>query len=87
VIDDEIIAAVRRYLRGFSTDEESLAVEEVRRVGICGSFLDTDHTFSHFREEVFLPERLVRVQRMSAGERADLVSRAVPVCSTSVSPT
>jgi trimethylamine--corrinoid protein Co-methyltransferase len=76
VIDDEIIAAVRRYLRGFSTDEESLAVEEVRRVGICGSFMDTDHTFSHFREEVFLPEQLVRVQRMSAGERADLVSRA-----------
>jgi trimethylamine--corrinoid protein Co-methyltransferase len=76
VIDDEIIAAVRRYLRGFSTDEESLAVEEIRRVGICGSFLDTDHTFAHFREEVFLPQCLVRVQRMSAGERADLVSRA-----------
>ncbi|UCF98995.1 MAG: trimethylamine methyltransferase family protein [Spirochaetaceae bacterium] len=76
VIDDEIIAAVRRYLRGFSTDEESLAVEEVRRVGICGSFLDSDHTFAHFRGEVFLPELLVRAQRMSAGERADLVSRA-----------
>ena len=76
VIDDEIIAAVRRYLRGFSTDDESLAVEEIRRVGICGSFLDTDHTFAHFREEVFLPELLVRVQRMSAGESADLVSRA-----------
>jgi trimethylamine--corrinoid protein Co-methyltransferase len=76
VIDDEIIAAVRRYLRGFATDEESLAVEEVRKVGICGSFLDTDHTFAHFREEVFLPELLVRTQRMSAGERADLISRA-----------
>ncbi len=76
VIDDEIIAAVRRYLRGFSTDEESLAVEEVRRAGICGSFLDSDHTFAHFREEVFLPELLVRVQRINAGERADLVSRA-----------
>jgi len=67
---------VRRYLRGFATDEASLAVEEVRRVGICGSFLDSDHTFAHFREEVFLPELLVRVQRMSAGERADLVTRA-----------
>jgi len=76
VIDDEIIAAVRRYLRGFATDEESLAVEEIRRVGICGSFLDTDHTFAHFKEEVFLPEQLVRVQRMSACEKADLVSRA-----------
>jgi trimethylamine--corrinoid protein Co-methyltransferase len=76
LIDDEIIATVRRYLRGFATDEESLALEEIRRVGICGSFLDTDHTFTHFREEVFLPERLVRVQRMSADERADLVSRA-----------
>jgi len=76
VIDDEIIATVRRYLRGFSTDEQSLAVEEVRRVGICGSFLESDHTFSHFREVVHMPELMVRAQRMSAGPRADLVSRA-----------
>jgi len=76
VIDDEIIASLRRYLRGFSTDEESLALDEIRRVGICGSFMDTDHTFAHFREEIFLPDQLARVQRMSAGPRADLVSRA-----------
>lgn len=76
VIDDEIIAVVRRYLRGFSTDEEHLAVEEIRRVGICNSFLDSEHTFEHFRQEILLPELLVRVQRLNPGERADLVSRA-----------
>jgi len=76
VIDDEIIALVRRYLRGFTIDEQSLAVEEVRRVGICGSFLDSDHTFSHFRDEILLPDLLVREQRMNGVRSADLVGRA-----------
>jgi trimethylamine--corrinoid protein Co-methyltransferase len=73
VIDDEIIRLVRRTLRGFSADQVHLAVEEVRRVGICGSFLDSDHTFAHFREEVLLPELLVRAQRGSAGAAPGMV--------------
>ena len=76
VIDDEIIALVRRYLRGVQVDEETLAVEEVRRQGVTGTFLGTDHTFSHFRDVVFEPRLLVRMQRAAAGERDSLLARA-----------
>jgi trimethylamine--corrinoid protein Co-methyltransferase len=69
-IDNEIIALTRRVLRGFSVDETHLAVEEVRRVGICGSFLDSEHTLAHFREEVLLPELLVRTPRDTGGGTA-----------------
>lgn len=76
VIDNEIIGFVRSYLKGFSVDEESLAVEEVRKVGITGSFLDTEHTFKHFKGSIFEPELLVREQRAIAGERDSLAARA-----------
>jgi trimethylamine--corrinoid protein Co-methyltransferase len=76
VVDDEIIAVVRHTLRGFPVDEASLAVEEVRKAGICGSFLDSEHTFAHFREVLFMPQLLVRAQRMSAPEGSTLRERA-----------
>ncbi len=76
VIDEEIIGAVRRYQRGFPVDQDTLAVEEVRRAGICGSFMDSEHTFAHFRGEVFEPGLLVRMQRAAAGQRDTLAARA-----------
>jgi len=75
VIDDEIAAMARRYLAGFAVDPDSLAVEEVRRVGPAGSFLATDHTLEHFRGSIFEPRRLVRVQR-AAGVTPGLLDRA-----------
>jgi len=75
-IDDEIIAMVRQFVRGFSVDETSLAVEEIRRVGIAGSFLESDHTLEHFRGAIFEPRLLVRVQRPSSGASPDLVEAA-----------
>jgi len=76
VIDDEIAGMVRHTARGFPVDTESLALEEVRRAGICGSFLDSEHTFAHFRDVLFMPRLLVRAQRMSAPEGSTLRERA-----------
>jgi trimethylamine:corrinoid methyltransferase-like protein len=76
VIDDEIAGMVRHTLRGFPVDDASLALAEVRRAGICGSFLDSEHTFAHFRSVLFMPRLLVRVQRMSAPEGPSLRARA-----------
>ena len=56
VIDDEIIAMVRRFLAGFSTDDDSIALDEIRKVGISGGFLNSEHTFAHFRGAIFEPE-------------------------------
>ncbi len=63
VIDDEIIAYVRRYLRGVTVNDETLAVELIKDVGISGSFLDQSHTATHFRTELFMPQLLCRLPR------------------------
>jgi trimethylamine--corrinoid protein Co-methyltransferase len=76
VIDNEILGMVERCLQGFSVDEESLALDVTRNVGINGSFLDTEHTLAHFRDEIFEPDLLVREQRGRAGDADDLVSRS-----------
>jgi trimethylamine---corrinoid protein Co-methyltransferase len=63
VIDDEVVAYVRRHRRGFTVDDASLALDLVREVGIAGSFLESDHTFAHHRRELFSPRLLNRRPR------------------------
>lgn len=63
VIDNEMISYVKRYARGFTVDEDSLAVDLVREVGIAGSFLDQPHTAMNFRSELYFPEVLFRDRR------------------------
>ena len=50
VMCDEMISHIRRMMEGIATDDESLGLEAIRRVGPGGNFLGDDHTFSHFRE-------------------------------------
>jgi len=48
---DEVIAMVKRYMRGFEIDDEHLAMDVIRKVGPGGHFLSEKHTLDHFREE------------------------------------
>ncbi|TFH40636.1 MAG: hypothetical protein E4G96_07130, partial [Chrysiogenales bacterium] len=63
VIDDEMIEYARRYLRGVGIDEDTLARDLIREVGISGSFLSEMHTLDHFKEELYMPEVLFRKKR------------------------
>jgi trimethylamine--corrinoid protein Co-methyltransferase len=64
VCDDEIAASVRRLRRGFSTDDEALAVEVIARVmdgagqGRGGNYLDQRHTVRYLRAGEVLATRL-----------------------------
>jgi len=53
---DEVIAMVKRYMRGFELDDEHLAMDVIRKVGPGGHFLSEKHTLDHFREEHWRPE-------------------------------
>lgn len=55
VIDEEMVGMVRRIGRGVEVGDETLALEVIREAGPCGQFLDKDHTFEHFEQELFLP--------------------------------
>ncbi len=56
IIDDEMIAFVKRIIRGMRVDEESLAYDVIERVGIGGTFLMEEHTLTHWREEFWIPQ-------------------------------
>jgi trimethylamine---corrinoid protein Co-methyltransferase len=63
VIDDEMISYIRRFQRGFQVDSDSMALEQIRKVGIGGSFLETEHTLSRCRTEFFQPSLSCRIGR------------------------
>jgi trimethylamine--corrinoid protein Co-methyltransferase len=62
VIDDAIAGYIRRMLRGFQVDEETLAFDVIKEIGPGGSFLSHPHTAASFRQEFYLPDI---VERMS----------------------
>jgi trimethylamine--corrinoid protein Co-methyltransferase len=53
LIDAEIISMLSRVRRGIEVNEDSLAIEAIKRVGIKGEFLTDPHTLSHFRNELW----------------------------------
>ncbi len=53
VYADDVIAQVRRLARGFELSSETVALDEVRRVGPGGDFLASERTFQLFRDAVF----------------------------------
>jgi trimethylamine--corrinoid protein Co-methyltransferase len=55
IVDNEMAAYVKRVLRGFSVDEETLALDVIQKVGIGGNFLGEAHTRDHFLQEMWLP--------------------------------
>lgn len=59
-IDDEIAAFVLRMLRSLEVNEDTLALDVARRVGVGGSFLAQPHTARYTRSELWIPRLLNR---------------------------
>jgi trimethylamine--corrinoid protein Co-methyltransferase len=55
VVDNELMAYVKRIARGFEVNTETLAVELIQAVGPGGNYLAEEHTVRHFRREIWLP--------------------------------
>ncbi len=60
VMTNEIIAMVKRIIRGMEVNEESLALDVIARVGPGGNFIHEKHTLHHFRKEHWNPELMDR---------------------------
>jgi trimethylamine--corrinoid protein Co-methyltransferase len=55
IIDDEICGMVKRIKKGYEVNEDTLALNVIKKVGPGGQFLDTEHTLRHFRSEFYQP--------------------------------
>ena len=84
VVDDEIVAALRRLRElqvGLTLEEQSSAWKDILAVSPGGHFLETEHTLRHCRE-AFRPELFSRQSRdaWESGGRKTLVDRAGDRC-------
>ena len=56
VLDAELVRSVRRLMAGFEVNDDTLALDVIRRVGPGGTFIADPHTAGHFREEFWLSD-------------------------------
>jgi trimethylamine--corrinoid protein Co-methyltransferase len=62
VIDDEIIGAAFRIVKGFEVNKETIALDLIKKIGIAGNYLSEEHTVNHFREVSWFPKITNRSQ-------------------------
>lgn len=78
VLDDEMCGMVRRFRRGMTVDEETLAYEVIVKVGPGGNFLLEDDTLERCRTEHWHPAFSDRsgLEAWMADGRRDALARA-----------
>jgi len=84
VVDDEIVAALRRLRElqvGLTLEEQSMAWKDILAVSPGGHFLETEHTLRHCRE-AFQPKLFFRQSRdaWESGGRSKLIDRTRDRC-------
>jgi trimethylamine--corrinoid protein Co-methyltransferase len=60
ILGDENVGMAKRFMRGLQVNRETLAREVIEKVGPGGHFLDQDHTYAHFRNELWVPSLMSR---------------------------
>jgi len=55
ITDDEMCGMVKRIKKEFKVNDDTLGLNAIKEAGPGGHFLDKDHTFEHFREELYQP--------------------------------
>ncbi len=55
LIDNELMAYVKRIARGLEINADTLAIDVIHAVGPAGNYLAEEHTVQHFRREIWLP--------------------------------
>ena len=58
LIDHEICNMVNRGLKGVLVNADTLALDVITEAGHHGNYLSSEHTYRHFKKELFLPEFL-----------------------------
>jgi len=60
VMQNEVISYVESVMREMDFSDEAIGLDVIDAAGPGGSFIDTDHTASHFRRELWFPSLLDR---------------------------
>jgi trimethylamine--corrinoid protein Co-methyltransferase len=60
VICDELVRIVKRVLKGFEVNDDTLALDVIRACGYGGSYLAQEHTRRYYRKEMYFPSLFQR---------------------------
>ena len=63
ILGNENIGMAKRFIRGIEVNQDTLARELIGKVGPGGHFLDQDHTYDHFKSELWMPGLMTRSAR------------------------
>ena len=63
VIDNDIIGQLKRIKRGFEVNDETIAMDVIKEVGLSGDFLSHEHTLSKYKDEFVFPDLIFRGKR------------------------
>jgi len=55
IIEDEMIAYIKRVLKGFEVNDETIALDTIKKVGRDGNFLIEEHTLKYFKKDRWFP--------------------------------
>lgn len=61
VMCNELIGMSNKILKGIEVNEDTLAFDVIKEVGQGGHFVDTMHTFEHFRDGIWQPKMFDRL--------------------------
>ena len=56
VIDCEIIAYVKRFIKGYEFSGLQMSIEDIREMSIRGNFLEHESTLKHYRDTYWMPQ-------------------------------
>jgi len=78
IIDNEMVGYVKRIVKGFEVNEETLAFNLIKERYRTGSFTGTMHTLRHMRKEQWFPQLLNRDiwEGWSSKNSKDLLTKA-----------
>jgi trimethylamine--corrinoid protein Co-methyltransferase len=57
---DEVIGMVKHFIQGIEVNADTLARGIIEKIGPGGTFLLEDHTYRHFKNELWFPTLLAR---------------------------
>jgi trimethylamine--corrinoid protein Co-methyltransferase len=60
ILDDEICGAALRLARGIDVNDDTLAVDLIKRVGYSGNYITARETAKHYKKELYIPTLFAR---------------------------
>jgi trimethylamine---corrinoid protein Co-methyltransferase len=73
VIDNELIGNCLRIAEGIKVDKHHIAFDIIKEVGFKGSYLETEHTYENYKDEIrhsVLPNRNNRIKWEKLGSKS-----------------